>query len=154
MKNIILATLVALFISGCGDKKGSFILSSTSEQNLTETTKNLEKAIQNENFTLVDTLDHKITADEYNISIRPQKVIRFTHPQVASMLIACNTSMSMDIPFKMLVWNDYEGKTHIEYMNPEYWSLTHNIKDKKCLALINQTKIAMDKAVDSISAKP
>ena len=98
-------------------------------------------------------MDHKIIADEYNISIRPQKVIRFTQPEVVSMLLACNPTMGMDIPFKILVWNDYEGTTHIEYMNPEYWSLTHNIKDKKCLKLINQTKIAMESAVDSVSKK-
>jgi len=153
MKNILLAALAALFLMGCGNERGSFMLSTTSDQNLTEATKNLENALQKEMFTLVDTLDHKAVADKYDISIRPQRVVRFTYPQVASTLISCNPSMGMEVPFKILVWNDYSGKTHIEYLNPEYWSLTHNIKDKKCLELINQTKIAMDKAVGSVSAE-
>jgi len=79
--------------------------------------------------------------------------VRFTQPQVASMLIACNPTIGVDIPFKILIWASYDGVTHVEYINPEYWSLTHNIKDKKCIALVGQTKIAIEKAVADVIEK-
>ncbi|MDD5406175.1 MAG: DUF302 domain-containing protein [Sulfurovaceae bacterium] len=153
LKNVIFVAIAALLMTGCGNQKDSFIVSTTSDKNLTETTKNIENAVQKEKFTLVNTADNKIIADEYNISIRPQRVVRFTQPQVASILISCNPTMGMEVPFKILVWGDYSGVTHIEYINPEYWSLTHNIKDKKCLDLVGQTKIAIEKAVADVTEK-
>jgi uncharacterized protein (DUF302 family) len=152
-KNIMLMAVTVLFMAGCGNQKNSFIVSTTSDKNLTETTKNIENAVQKEKFTLIDTVDHKITADEYNISIRPQRIVRFTQPQVASLLIACNPTMGVDIPFKILIWASYDGVTHVEYINPEYWSLTHNIKDKNCISLVGQTKIAIEKAVADATEK-
>lgn len=149
MKGFTFALLAIFVLGGCGNDKGKFIIQNTSSKSLEETTTALKKALENETFTVIDVIEHKKTADENNITIQPQKIITFTKPKVAYTLIACNPSMGMEIPFKILVWQSYEGKVSIEYINPEYWSLTHNIKDKNCLKAVNQTTVAIKKAVDS-----
>lgn len=149
MKGFIFAILAIFLLNGCGDDKGKFIIQNTSSKGFEETTLALKKALENQTFTVVEIVEHKKTADENDISIQPQKIITFTEPKVASTLIACNPTMGMEVPFKIIVWQSYEGKVSVEYINPEYWSLTHNIKDKKCLNIVNQTTVAIKKAVDS-----
>lgn len=149
MKGFIFAILAIFLLNGCGDDKGKFIIQNTSSKGFEETTLALKKALENQTFTVVEIVEHKKTADENDISIQPQKIITFTEPKVASTLIACNPTMGMEVPFKIIVWQSYEGKVSVEYINPEYWSLTHNIKDKNCLNIVNQTTVAIKKAVDS-----
>ncbi|MDD5548781.1 MAG: DUF302 domain-containing protein [Sulfurovaceae bacterium] len=149
MRGLIFAVLSIFLLAGCGGDKGKFIIQNTSTKGLEETTVALKKALQNQDFEVLDTIEHKKIADENKITIQPQKVITFTEPKVASTLIACNPTMGMEVPFKIVVWQSYEGKVSVEYINPEYWSLTHNIKDKNCLNLIDKTTIAIKKAVDN-----
>ncbi len=148
MKIVMLAIVSFFLLSGCGNEKGAFIIQNKSSKGLEETALELRKALEAQNFTVLDTIEHKKTADENKISVQPQKIITFTEPKVASTLISCNPTMGMEVPFKIMVWQEYQGQINVEYINPEYWSLTHNIKDKKCLNLLNQTTAAIKKAVD------
>jgi uncharacterized protein (DUF302 family) len=65
----------------------------------------------------------------------------------------CNPSMGLDLPLRMLFTTDYEGQTRITYTNPEYWTLKHNIKDKKCLAIIQKIHIALQQLAEEAAAK-
>ncbi len=149
MKGFIFAILAIFLLNGCGDDKGKFIIQNKSQKGFEETALELRKALEAQNFTVLDTIEHKKTADENKISIQPQKIITFTEPKVASTLIACNPTMGIEVPFKIIVWQEYAGQISVEYINPEYWSLTHNIKDKKCLNILVQTTVAIKKAVDN-----
>jgi uncharacterized protein (DUF302 family) len=65
----------------------------------------------------------------------------------------CNPSMGLDLPLRMLFTTNYEGETTITYTNPEYWSLKHNIKDKKCLGIIKNINIAMQTIAADVASK-
>lgn len=149
MRILLLSVISFFLLSGCGNERGKFIIQNKSSRGFEETAIELRKALEAQNFTVLDTIEHKKIADENKISIQPQKIITFTEPKVASILIACNPTMGIEVPFKIIVWQEYEGEINIEYINPEYWSLTHNIKDKKCLNILDQTTVAIKKAIDS-----
>lgn len=149
MRIFIFAIVSIFLLSGCGNEKGKFIIQNKSSKGLEETTLELRKALEVQNFTVLEVIEHKKTADENKITIQPQKIVTFTEPKVASTLIACNPTIGVEVPFKIIVWQEYQGQVNVEYINPEYWSLTHNIKDKNCLNIVNQTTIAIKKAVES-----
>ncbi|MEJ2496363.1 MAG: hypothetical protein P8Y43_02590 [Sulfurovaceae bacterium] len=58
-------------------------------------------------------------------------------------------SFALDLPLRVVIWRGYEGDVHLEYTNPEYWSLKHNIKDSDCLKILDQAVISMKNIADN-----
>jgi len=85
--------------------------------------------------------------------LMPESVVVFGNPKMGTILMQCNPSMGLDLPLRMLFNTTYEGKTIITYTNPEYWSLKHNIKDKKCLTIINKASMALEDLAQAAAKK-
>lgn len=149
MKKIYLLT-IALFIIGCGDKKPSFVATLSSDTNRTQTVEKIKENLVKNKFEIIN-LSVNSTIAGPNSAPRPQTIISFAKKDYAQMLLVCNPSIGLDLPFKIAVWNTYEGVTKVNYINPEYLSLTHNIKDKACIEIINRTKIAIEKSLDGVA---
>ena len=143
MKKLIFIGLAALLLVGCENKKGAFLETVESQNDVPTAVKKLVTIIKEEGLTHFSTIDHAANAKQANMSLKPETVVLFGDPRVGTQLMVCNPTMGLDLPLRMLFTTDYEGQTHITYINPEYWTLKHNIKDKKCLAIIKNIHIAM-----------
>jgi uncharacterized protein (DUF302 family) len=140
-------------MSGCDNSKGGFLVSVKSENNLATTLSKLETLIKTEGLQDFGTIDHSGNAKSVEMSLRPNHVVTFGNPKVGTLLMQCNPSMGLDLPLRMHFSTDFEGTTTLTYTNPEYWSLKHNIKDKKCLAIINKLSIAMQTIAEKVTQK-
>ena len=58
--------------------------------------------------------------------------------------------MALEMPIRVTVYNELNGTTHLAYTNPEYWSLKHNIKEQKCIDLVNLVARDFDEATDAL----
>jgi uncharacterized protein (DUF302 family) len=103
----------------------------------------LEKLIKDQGLTHFNTIDHRENAKNVDMNLKPETVVVFGNPKMGTVLMNCNPSIGLDLPLRMLITTDYEGKTTITYTNPEYWSLKHNVKDKNCLNVLNKAKMAL-----------
>lgn len=153
MKNILLATLLTFILLGCDSKKGAFLETHKSENDLPTAVAKLETLIKKQGLTHFSTIDHKANATGVKMNLKPNTVVVFGNPKMGTVLMNCNPSMGLDLPLRMLFTTNYEGFTTITYTNPEYWSLKHNIKDKNCLAIINKAKIALAKLAEEAGKK-
>ena len=142
MKKIILIAF-ALFFGGCDNDKGAFLEQYESKYDYLTTIEKLKASIKQENLEFLGEIDRAKIAKENDMHLRPNSVFLFDNQKAATKLIECNPSLSLDLPLKITVWQGYEGDVHLEYTNPEYWSLKHNIKDKDCLKILNQAIISM-----------
>jgi len=143
MKKWIAIGLVALALTGCENKKGAFLETVESQNDLPTAVKKLKQMIEKKGLTHFATIDHASNAKKAGMQLRPESVVVFGNPKVGTQLMMCNPSMGLDLPLRMLFTTDYEGQTRITYTNPEYWTLKHNIKDKKCLGIIKKVHITM-----------
>jgi len=150
---ILLATLMTFTFMGCDSKKGSFIETLSSANDVPTAVAKLEALIKKQGLTHFFTIDHKANAEGVKMNLKPETVVVFGNPKMGTVLMNCNPSMGIDLPLRMLFTTDYEGLTTISYTNPEYWSLKHNIKDKNCLAIINKAKMALGKLAEEVSKK-
>ncbi len=142
MKKLFLIALMGLVIVGCG-KKGTFIYTIKSENDLPTAIAKLEKLLKDANLTHFETIDHSANAKKVDMRLKPESVVVFGNPKMGTVLMKCNPSIGLDLPLKILFNTNYEGETTITYTNPEYWSLKHNIKDVKCLDIIQKAKVAI-----------
>ena len=151
MKKILLITLLALAITGCDSKKGAFLETVETTHDVPTSVKKFIKIVQDQGLSYFETIDHAKNAKDVGLRLKPESVVVFGNPKMGTKLMQCNPSIGLDLPLKMLFSTDYEGKTTITYTNPEYWSLKHNIKDKKCLEIIRKANIAMQNLAEAVS---
>lgn len=153
MRNLLLIGLISFVLVGCDTKKGTFLNTVESENDLPTAVAKLERLIKEQNLTHFSTIDHKENARKVEMNLKPETVVIFGNPRMGTVLMNCNPTMGLDLPLRMLFTTDYEGRTTITYTNPEYWSLKHNIKDKNCLNILNKAKMALEALAQEAAKK-
>ncbi len=153
MRKLLLIGLVGFTLLGCDSKKGTFLKTVESQNDLPTAVAKLEKLIKDQGLTHFSTIDHRTNARNVNMNLKPETVVVFGNPKMGTVLMNCNPSMGLDLPLRMLVTTDYEGITTLTYTNPEYWSLKHNIKDKNCLNILKKAKIALSDLAEETGKK-
>ena len=150
-KKIVYVAMAAVLLVGCENKKGAFLETVETNNTVPVAVEKFLKILKEKELTYFNTIDHAKNAKDVGLRMRPETVVVFGNPKMGTKLMQCNASIGLDLPLKMLFSTDYEGKTSITYTNPEYWSLKHNIKDKKCLAIIKKANIALQNLADAVS---
>jgi uncharacterized protein (DUF302 family) len=153
MKKLLLIGLIGFTLVGCDSKKGAFLETLETQNDVPTAVAKLIATIKAKELTHFQTIDHAKNAKDAGLRLKPETVVVFGNPKMGTLLMQCNPSMGLDLPLRILFSTDYEGKTTITYTNPEYWSLKHNIKDKKCLGIIKKAHIAMQNLVDEAAKK-
>lgn len=151
MKKIIYMFTIGFILLGCDNKKGTFLETVETQHDVPTSVAKFIKIIQDKGLTYFETIDHAKNAKDVGLRLKPETVVVFGNPKMGTKLMQCNPSIGLDLPLKMLFSTDYEGKTTIVYTNPEYWTLKHNIKDKKCLEIIRKAHIALQNLAEAAS---
>ncbi len=153
MKKLFLIGFIGLALVGCDSKKGAFLETVETQNDVPTAVAKLIAIIKAKELTHFQTIDHAKNAKDAGLRLKPETVVVFGNPKMGTRLMQCNPSMGLDLPLRILFSTDYEGKTTITYTNPEYWSLKHNIKDKKCLGIIKKAHIAMQNLAQEAAKK-
>ena len=153
MKKLLFIGFIALVLVGCDNKKGAFLETLETQNDVPTAVAKLIATIKAKELTHFQTIDHAKNAKDAGLRLKPETVVIFGNPKMGTQLMQCNPSMGLDLPLRILFSTDYEGKTTITYTNPEYWSLKHNIKDKKCLGIIKKAHIAMQNLAQEAAKK-
>ena len=83
----------------------------------------------------------------------PTKTLNLYNSKIATKLIMCNPSTSIEFPIRLSLYNKINGSTYFAYTDPEYWSLKHNIKDSECLKLIILIKQDLEEATSLLKKR-
>ncbi len=112
------------------------ILTKDSNQNFEETYNSLITAIQNnDNLRLVAEVNHQANAESINLELNPTRLVIFGNPNLGTPLIQNAQTIGIDLPQKILVWQDGEGKVKISYNTPIFLQERHGIKGNEDLLI-------------------
>ncbi len=152
MKKIFLVISAILFVSGCSSKGGtSFIKSTISSYDINQSADRFAKALSSKEYIRLQDMDHTSVAKSKQMYLKPTMSFALSNPTIDSKLIDCNPTLTTDLPIRIGLYRDLEGKVTLVYTTPEYFSSKHNIKDKNCLQLIKIMARDLDEATDSIT---
>lgn len=87
----------------------------------------LEQLLAAKGVTLFALIDHSGEAQKAGLSMRPTKLLIFGSPKTGTPLMQAAPSVAIDLPLKILVWEDEQGATWLSYNTPEYLRDRHNI---------------------------
>jgi len=96
-----------------------------SNHSVEETLEKLKRILQAKGVTLFTTIDHSGEAAKVGMKMRPTKLAIFGSPKAGTPLMLAAPSSAIDLPLKILIWEDNEGKVWISYNSPAYLQERH-----------------------------
>lgn len=107
---------------------GEGIITIESNQGFEQTYSGLETAISSdENLQIFVQIDHQANAASVGMELRPTKVIIFGNSNLETPLMQNSQTIGLDLPQKILVWEDQDGIVKISYNDPLYLQQRHGI---------------------------
>ena len=108
-----------------GTNKG--IIDRPSNHSVEQTVDRLKNILQSQGVTLFALVDHSGEAEKVGMKMRPTKLLIFGSPKAGTPLMLAAPSIAIDLPLKILVWEDSQGKVWISYNSPEYLRERHGL---------------------------
>jgi uncharacterized protein (DUF302 family) len=71
-------------------------------------------------MTVFARVDHTALAAEHGLTLRPTELLIFGDPLAGSPLMEAQQTTGIDLPLKVLVWQDSQGGTWVTYNDPEW----------------------------------
>jgi len=115
---------------GTGDMivgKEAGIVTIPSNHSVDETVDRLTNILRSKEVALFALIDHSGAAARVGIKMPPTKLLIFGNPKGGTPLMLAAPSIALDLPLKILVAEDAQGKVWISYNSPEYLKERHGL---------------------------
>ena len=103
------------------------IVDKPSNHSVEQTVDRLKNILQSKGVTLFALIDHSGEAEKVGMKIPPTKLLIFGSPKAGTPLMLAAPSIAIDLPLKILVWEDRGGKVWISYNSSEYLKERHGL---------------------------
>ena len=119
------ALLMGAVLPGSAEDNG--IVSKPSNHSVDQTVENLKNILQSKGITIFAVIDHSGEAEKVGMKMPPTKLLIFGSPKAGTPLMLAAPSIAIDLPLKILVWEDGRGKVWLSYNSPEYIMKRHGV---------------------------
>ena len=103
------------------------MISRPSRHSVEQTVKRLEDLLRAKRITLFTLIDHSGEAAKAGLIMRPTKLLIFGTPQAGTPMMLAAPSVAIDLPLKILVWEDGEGRPWVSYNSADYLGERHGV---------------------------
>jgi uncharacterized protein (DUF302 family)/uncharacterized membrane protein YidH (DUF202 family) len=98
-----------------------------SNHSVEQTVEKLKSELQAKGVTLFALVDHSGEAEKAGLKMPPTKLLIFGNPKGGTPVMLAVPSIALDLPLKILVWEDAQGKTWLSYNSVEYLQERHGV---------------------------
>jgi uncharacterized protein (DUF302 family) len=103
------------------------IVSKASKHSVEQTVEALTNILKAKGVAVFALIDHSGEAEKVGLEMRPTKLLIFGNPKAGTPLMLASPSSAIDLPLKILVWEDAQGKVWLSYNSPEYLRERHGL---------------------------
>lgn len=121
----ILLAAPATFAAG-----GEPLVTRASPHDVPTTVSRLEAAVTSRGATVVVKIDHAAAAEANGLSLRPTVLVMFGNPKLGTPLMQSRQTAGLDLPLRVLVWQDASGAAQVGYEPPVLIAARHGITDR------------------------
>ncbi len=90
----------------------------------------LESVVSDKGFGIVARVDHAAAAAKAGEQLRPTQVLIFGNPKVGTALMKSNQRIGLDLPIRVVAWEDEAGAVWVAYHAPKALVGGHDIGDR------------------------
>jgi uncharacterized protein (DUF302 family)/uncharacterized membrane protein YidH (DUF202 family) len=107
--------------------RGEGIIDTSSNHSVDQTMGRLKGILEAKGVTLFALVDHSGEAEKAGMKMRPTKLLIFGNPKAGTPVMLAAPSSAIDLPLKILIWEDAQGKVWVSYNSSEYLQQRHGI---------------------------
>ncbi len=107
-----------------------------SDFSVTESVNRMVAQIEMEGWHLFARIDHAGEAKKKGLKLRPTELILFGNPEIGTLLMQDQQISAIDLPMKILVWEDETGKVHIASNNLAWLKVRHGLSNDETIGKI------------------
>jgi len=131
----------ALRRSALADK----LMTVESKHSVKDTLDRLTAALDQRGIKPVARVDHAAAAKTVGMELPPTEILIFGNPKLGTPLMQANPEIAIDVPLKVLVWQDKAGKVWVAYTPPDALKARYGIADR------DEVFKAMESAVQTLT---
>jgi uncharacterized protein (DUF302 family)/uncharacterized membrane protein YidH (DUF202 family) len=103
------------------------IVTLPSRHTVEQTVGKLEETLRAKGVKLFALVDHSGEAEGAGMHMPPTKLLIFGNPKAGTPLMIASSSIAIDLPLKVLVWEDPSRKVWLSYNSPAYLQARHDL---------------------------
>jgi len=106
------------------------IVDTLSNHSVDETVERLKGILQAKGVTLFALVDHSGEAEKIGMKMRPTRLLIFGNATAGTPLMQAAPSSAIDLPLKILVWEDANEKVWLSYNSLAYLKERHGLREE------------------------
>jgi uncharacterized protein (DUF302 family)/uncharacterized membrane protein YidH (DUF202 family) len=103
------------------------IVEKPSNHSVDQTVDRLKNILHSKGVTLFALIDHSGEAEKVGLKMLRTKLLIFGNPRAGTPLMLAAPSSAIDLPLKILIWEDAPGKVWVSYNTPAYLQERHGL---------------------------
>ena len=103
------------------------LITITSNHSVKETLDRLEASLRGNGVTVFARIDHAAAAASVDMTLPPTELIIFGQPKAGTPLMQAQQSIGIDLPLKMLAWQDANGNNWLAYNDIAWLAKRHGL---------------------------
>ena len=103
------------------------VITKVSAYGVDETIRVLLHLLDERGVTVFSIVDHSGEAQSVGLEMANTKLLIFGDPRAGTPMMMASPLIALDLPLKLLVWDDDDGITRLSYNAPDYLSERHNL---------------------------
>jgi uncharacterized protein (DUF302 family) len=105
--------LALLALSGTALGQDAGLVTQPSRHDAAETARRFAAAVRDAGWVVFTEIDHAAAARAANLALPTRTVIIFGNPVTGTPAMAGQPTLALDLPMRVLVWDDAAGRTHL-----------------------------------------
>ncbi len=106
------------------------MITKPSTHSVSATLDRLTQILKSKGIIIFARINHASGAKNVGLELRPTELLLFGNPKLGTPLMQSDQKIGVDLPLKVLVWQDNDGKVWLGYPSPDYLKTKYAIKDK------------------------
>jgi uncharacterized protein (DUF302 family) len=106
------------------------IIDKPGNHSVDETAEKLQAILRAKGIALFALVDHSGEAAKVGMKMRPTKLLICGNPKAGTPLMQASPSIAIDLPLKILIWEDAAGKVWVSYNSPTYLRERHHLPEE------------------------
>src|SRR6266702_3998737 len=108
-------------------RAGEGIITKRSPRSVDATLERLRSLLESKDIALFALVDHSGEAERVGQRMLNTKLVIFGSPAAGTPLMVASPLSALDLPLKILLWEDDSGATFVSYNSPAYLASRHGL---------------------------
>jgi uncharacterized protein (DUF302 family) len=109
------------------DQTTNGVITLPSQHSVDDTLAKLQQTLQQKGVHIFAVVDHSGEAERAGLQMPNTKLVIFGNPKAGTPLMLASPTLALDLPLKILLWEDSNAKSWISYNSPQFLANRHSL---------------------------